>query len=1078
METERKVTRTRIIPPRRRSDLLTRSRLINLLNDLVEKKLILVTAPAGYGKTSLLIDFATQTELPVCWYAIDVEDRNPQRFLAHLIASIRLKFPMFGEMSGAAMNSAAPGQFDLNELITPLVNDVYENIQEHFIIILDDFHLVEGSKSITSFISRFCQESDEACHVIIASRILVTLPDLMLMVARTQVDGLDYEALAFRPDEIQALAMQNYQRVISDSLAQQLVELSEGWVTGLLLSKSLSSSDNLTQIRVARASGTGLNEYFNELLLSQPVSIQKFLVFSSLMDEFDADLCREVLADLLSSPGESWEPQFGDILRLNLFVLPVGDEGLWLRYHHLFRDYLQAKLAREYAEIVPVIKRKLASVCFKRGDWERAFRFYADIDEQEALLGIIEQAGPLMISSGRWDVVETWFNTLSPGVLADRPRAIALQAYLAMLLGEASRALRLFEIAIPALRTNGPPDQFILALVRRSGSLRLQGKYEAAMVDAREALEVTDQGGATPYLRAETSRAIGLVYYQEGELKAAQEWLNQALMALQSSGNEETLAKLLVDVGLVEYLLGNYSTAKETYRRALDKLQDTTNYAWQASLYNNLGMLQSLLGEYEEAVEDLEKALDYARMGSDLRMQAFALASIGDLYQILEAYEEALEAYRRARSIAEKVKEGKLLIEIDLGEINVAGRQGEYVVAVERLEQILDRARLIQSPAELAACQVAKGYLLIRQDRFAEAIQVLKEAASYYEHKSDSIAAARSQFFLAAAFSNAGALFDAYPILQKGLSWIKDLENFAYAAVLGRQVLPGLEKIQTYMPGDSVLQALMIEIKTFARTLAGLRRRIRSKAAVVPIASARMHIYALGSMTVEVDQHQVSGSDWGSDFARDFFYLLLTHPGGLSREAIEVSLWPDASDSELKYRFKNNIYRLRRALGQDVILLKDDKYYFNSGLDYEYDVERYHKALEQVLASTKLIEKLEYYQVAMNLYKGSFLPQAGGTWVVAERERLAMGHLEALMTMADLYLQGQQYTKALNCCLRALAEDNCNEAVYQKIMRIYARLGNRAAITRQFKRCQQALKKEINMAPSAETTALYLSLMH
>ena len=144
MSTDIPVIRTRIIPPRRRGDLLTRNRLIEILSDLLEKKLSIIAAPAGYGKTSLLVDFANSTEYPVCWYTIDVMDRDLYRFLTYFIASIQKQFPEFGHHSLASLQNASPENLNIDHLCTNIVNEAYETITEHFIIVLDDYHLVNG----------------------------------------------------------------------------------------------------------------------------------------------------------------------------------------------------------------------------------------------------------------------------------------------------------------------------------------------------------------------------------------------------------------------------------------------------------------------------------------------------------------------------------------------------------------------------------------------------------------------------------------------------------------------------------------------------------------------------------------------------------------------------------------------------------------------------------------------------------------------------------------------------------------------------------------------------------------------
>jgi LuxR family transcriptional regulator, maltose regulon positive regulatory protein len=188
-------------------------------------------------KLPYLIDFANHIEFPVCWYAIDSSRSRPAAFF-WLILSLRsmLSFPAFGERSMAALTSAIQGEFNLDHLTTIIINDAYENISEHFVIVLDDYHLVDGSKPVDQFVSRFIQDVDENGHMFIASRTLLTLPDFPLMVARAQVGGLSFEELAFQSDELQALLLQNYQLSLSDQASSELVSQTEGWITGLLLS--------------------------------------------------------------------------------------------------------------------------------------------------------------------------------------------------------------------------------------------------------------------------------------------------------------------------------------------------------------------------------------------------------------------------------------------------------------------------------------------------------------------------------------------------------------------------------------------------------------------------------------------------------------------------------------------------------------------------------------------------------------------------------------------------------------------------------------------------------------------------
>ena len=142
------ITRTKVFLPRRRPDLLSRQRLLDLLLDYLDYRLVIVAAPAGYGKTSLLVDMAHRIEMPVCWYALDALDRDSQRFILHFIASIAQAFPRFGQRSWAALQGGILSVSDLDRLASTIVNEACEHIREHFVVVLDDYHLVDDSEEI------------------------------------------------------------------------------------------------------------------------------------------------------------------------------------------------------------------------------------------------------------------------------------------------------------------------------------------------------------------------------------------------------------------------------------------------------------------------------------------------------------------------------------------------------------------------------------------------------------------------------------------------------------------------------------------------------------------------------------------------------------------------------------------------------------------------------------------------------------------------------------------------------------------------------------------------------------------
>ncbi len=227
-----------------------------------------------------------------------------------------------------------------------------------------------------------------------------------------------------------------------------------------------------------------------------------------------------------------------------------------------------------------------------------------------------------------------------------------------------------------------------------------------------------------------------------------------------------------------------------------------------------------------------------------------------------------------------------------------------------------------------------------------------------------------------------------------------------------------------------------------------------------------------------IDGRQVTGADWQAKVARDLLFCLLAHPEGLTKEAIGVIFWPDNSPAQLKLQFKKTIYRVRRILGQDVVLLDQDRYRFNRALDYEYDVDSFWAKLARARATTDPGERAAAYGAVVALYNGPYLPELDGIWVFAERERLSQAWVETILALASFHLEGREYTLALDYCQRVLTHDPSLEEAHRLAMRVHAALGNRAGMTRQFERCRQALLEEANVPLSAETERLYEELVY
>ncbi len=1075
MDTSSLVTRTRIVVPRRRDELLSRPRLLDGLMERLGNRLVIISAPAGYGKTSLMVDFVNHLEWPACWYAIDDLDGDPLRFIAHFISAIQVRFPQFGRAAQGILRASTQDRLNLDMLVAAVANDVYESIPEHFVFMLDDYHLVDTSRPVNQFISRFLQSVSENCHLFIASRTLLTLPDLPLLVARNEVGGLSVDELSFQPDEIQALFLQNQRQVLPTELAKELANKTEGWIAGLLLTSQLDTGPLSARKAVLKAAGVGLYDYLaQQVLEKQPEPIQEFLLRTSLLEEFSPDFCAEVINPVLHLAPD-WDRLLDEAQRNNLFILPVDDRSV--RYHHLFLEFLQHRMVEQRPDEAANIRMCLAKVYTEKGEWERAYRVYQRLGQLSAQVDLLEQAGPELITSGRLNTLMDWLTKLPEHLRLERPVLLSLQGGVAINRGDLAGGDALLNQGIAGLRPDGDRFQLALALLRRSAGRRLGGRYSEALADAEESLMVTVNIPGATGVRAEAQRARGTALLALGETRPAFEQLSQAHATFQELGDTINAARLLLEIGMARRSQGQLDEAEVAYTQALELWEATGNLAWQSNLLNNLGVLQHERGEYLAAVHSLERSVECARLSSYPRMEAFALTSLGDLYRDLEAFSESAEAYRQAIVLAERVDEHYLVFYLDLARGVLARRQKQFSDARPLLASAAEQAETGLSDKDRASCCLEQAALGLVQAEFTGIEMELAGAAGFFLSSGMRVEAARCQLILMLAAAGNGDYAAVRLHHQQLLELWDSPSPWPPLVSAASEFILLLERYHSLPALEPLCGRLLRQATQLRRRQPGLRRQLRPQAGVVPMGPAHVMIQVLGRMEVRVNRRLVTGSDWRSLVARDLFFFLLDHPQGVSKEQIGLVFWPDASPDQLQQRFRNLMYRLRHAVGSEVVLLgPGEEYQFNTSLDYEYDVDTYDRELELAEQQGNAELKLGHLTRAIRLYQGPYLIEIDAEWALVERERLKRRCLDALSTAAGLAMELKRPEQALQFCQRALQIDPGIEAVHRLAMRCYAAEGDRAGVIRQYQACRQTMEQDFGADPSPQTVKLFEEL--
>jgi LuxR family transcriptional regulator, maltose regulon positive regulatory protein len=1059
------ISKTKIIVPHRRPELLSRHRLLDSLKALLVNKLLLLSAPAGYGKTSLLIDLTHNVEMPVCWLSLDLLDRDPQRFIAYLIASLAERFPDVGVTSRLQLKRLKSIEQDAESLLVTLTNEIYDQIEDDFLLIIDDYHLLDDVPVISALVNRFLELVVENCHIVLSSRTLPSLDDVTLMVAREQVAGISHAELAFVPREVQALYAQNFHQHLSDETAHEFVEETGGWITGMVLS-------NLPGI--ARVSGVDTFAYLgHQVLDQQSEEVREFLIRTSLPEEFNAEFCEIVLGPFYSER-QNWYAFMGLILEKNLFVLPLGADGRWLRYHPLFREFLQARLKEERPHEVRPMLERMVTAYEKAGEWERAYFTCKQLNDPELLAGVVERAGTPMLQTALL-TLEGWINSLPPGIVRTRPGLISLRGMLAAMKGNLQEASRLLHMVVPIYRKDQDVAGLALALTRRANTLRILGKYSASLKDIEETLQLAETDPVLEPLYAEALRLKGLNLYRLGESRNAVEQLEHSLSLYTELKEKGSIPMLLLETGMVHQAIGDVESAKTSYQEALKIWRAEKNLYYQAEILNNLGVLYHQIGEYELASETFEDGLVCARKSRNQRTESVILTGLGDLYSEIEEFEAAKQAYERAEVIASSLAGFFISNYLELARTNLALMQDDLQTASKILK--LFRKKLKTNPSVyergLWALLEGRSYLLNHNPK--KAISLLQECKSLFTQDGRDLETQWSTIWLTAAYDEAGLKEDARTEIKELLAAGAKPDHAVL--VTFRQADTWLRDLQTDPEIGRQLRSLLEKSRRLTLKMPSTRRALRRHAQSIQLPVASLTVRAFGRPEVSVNGRSIAMSDWRTQSVRDLFFYFLYTQEAVTKEQVGEALWPEIEDPQaLKARFKNEIYRLRRAAGRDVITFDDEYYLFNRALDYEYDVEAFDSHLNRALKAHDVNERIQHFQKAVDLVHGPYLADVDANWAAPERERLGLAYVSALEELAHLYLNANQLERCLSICQLALDQNRFHEVIYQLEMRAYAALGDRASIVRQYQACKAALAEGLGIPPSQETEALYRDL--
>jgi LuxR family maltose regulon positive regulatory protein len=647
---------TKLYVPPPRPNIILRPRLIERLNEGLRRKLTLISASAGFGKTTLVSEWLAGCGRPVAWLSLDEGDNDLARFLAYLIGALQTLETNVGK---GAMGMLQGSQSPPTEVVlTTLLNEIAA-IPDNFILVLDDYHMID-SEPIDQALTFLLDHMPPQMHLVIATREDPSLP-LPRYRVRGQLTELRAADLRFTPEEAGGFLNQMMNLNLSVENIAALETRTEGWIAGLQLAAlSMQGREDIAGfIQAFTGSHRFVLDYLvEEVLQHQSEHIRSFLLQTAILDRLCAPLCNAV------TEREDGKEILDILERNNLFLIPLDDKRQWYRYHHLFADVLQAHLIEAQPEQVSSLHQRASAWYEQTGFPHDAIRHSLAAEDFERAAGLIELAWSAMDLSYQSSTWLGWVKAL-PDVLI-RARPVLSVGYAWALLDGGELEASETRLHDAELWLDTPTDKMVvvdkeqfrslpasIATARAYRSLAF-GNIPGAVQYAQQALELTPEDDQVRHNQA--TSLLGLAQYTSGDLEAAERSLADFHTNLRKTGEILTLIGITFLLADIRVALGRLHEAESSYQQTLRLAtgQGEPMPLGTADLYRGLGELYVEWGDLKAAAQHL---LTGQKLGEQIAptdwphrlcvSQARLKEAQGDLDGALALLDEAERVYIR-----------------------------------------------------------------------------------------------------------------------------------------------------------------------------------------------------------------------------------------------------------------------------------------------------------------------------------------------------------------------------------------------------------------------------------------------
>lgn len=637
-----------------------RTELFDKLNEGLDRKLILISAPAGFGKTTLVSDWINQNQILTAWLSLDKGDNDPVEFLSYLIWGIQGVHKDFGQTALTLLQS--PNKLNTLSITSLLLNEMI-SIKQNFLLVLDDFHLINSQEilELTSFLIQYIPGN---IHIVILTRSDPALP-LARIRSQHQLVELRLPDLSFSAPDISLLFNKKLKLGLSEEDVHSLETKTEGWIAGLQLTalSLLNRGDVSGFIRDLKGDNQYIMDYLmEEVLKNQSDDIKEFLLQTSILEQVSSSLCNALL-----NRNDS-QLIIENLEKNNMFVIPLDTERQWYRYHHLFSDLLKQKLQLRGKDSITELHRKACDWFEQNNLFDLAIEHALAVKNYEKSMQLIGKVVEEKWKNGQHTAIIKYSGLFPEEIIKKNPELCFYISWILITGGQIKEAEPFLSCAEKITAEKLSDSDLTIDEVhyfnKLSGKIAVAYTYLNSHEEhadkifdySKTALEKLPEDDPFWFSWAWFSK--GIAWFSHGDLEESSGAFQKAFEYGKKSGNIYLVSTIAIRMAENEQQLGRYKSAYGKCSDLLALMNDNgysqiTKAEWTyAPLYYIIGTTQFMWAETDKANENLRIAYDLSKKGKDLTLKVMILM----VYVVILRYRGDSEAEKRIAELDEIMK--------------------------------------------------------------------------------------------------------------------------------------------------------------------------------------------------------------------------------------------------------------------------------------------------------------------------------------------------------------------------------------------------------------------------------------